>query len=59
MSRSRERTVVWNPELSKPQSRERVMAQNLEPVEPRTSGIYEVREYGGGRVRESRQVKIS
>jgi hypothetical protein len=67
--------VVWNSELSKPQSRERAMAWNLEPAkpqsckfvktqscepaEPRTSGICEIREYDGGRIRESRYVKIS
>jgi hypothetical protein len=58
-SRSHERTVVWNPELSKLRSRERVMALNLESAKRRTSGICEIREYDGGRVRESRQVKIS
>jgi hypothetical protein len=67
--------VVWNPELSKPRSRERAMARNLEPAkprsrefvknhshepaEPRTWGICEIREYDGGRVRESWYVKIS
>jgi hypothetical protein len=44
---------------AKPRSREFVKTQNCEPAEPRSSGICEIREYDGGRVWESRYVKIS
>jgi hypothetical protein len=51
--------LAQNLEPAKPRSREFVKTQSHEPVEPRTSGICEIREYDGGRVRESRCVKIS
>jgi hypothetical protein len=72
---SHECAVNWTPELLKSQSRERAMARSLEPAgpwscefmktqshepaKPRTSGICEIREYVGERVRESLCVETS
>jgi hypothetical protein len=57
--RSRERAMARNLEPAKPRSREFVKTQSHEPAEPRISGICEIREYDGRQIRESRCVRIS